>query len=248
MSTISGRHLKEPSTSTYVRHLQVFWIDIDIFWSQSLIFCTLSCENAWKISLCVCVCTYTYISTYDCAFYDSGFWGFFSVINQYIFNISIDICREPCWHSTSTFADIWIDICAPPYPHPSPKRARLWGVIGTAQVGASLVVPLEFIFKRSRLCSSRNMIMISWYIHFHWWYASARCSTSQVRPDTHRIYTCMRLFYFLSLLNLWGSCVSISHDSGKVDLPTAFFGCHCLVEPTSLKILPMVLAWYCSCS
>jgi len=31
MSTISGRHLEEPSTSKYVRHLQVFSIDIDIF-------------------------------------------------------------------------------------------------------------------------------------------------------------------------------------------------------------------------
>jgi len=40
MSTISGRHLEEPSTSTYVRHLQVFSTDIDIFWSQSLIFAT----------------------------------------------------------------------------------------------------------------------------------------------------------------------------------------------------------------
>jgi len=35
----------------------------------------------------------------------------------------------------------------------------------------------------------------------------------------------MRLFYFLSLLNLWGSCVSVSHDLGKVDLPTALFFC-----------------------
>ena len=31
MSTISGRHFEKPSTSTYVRHLQVFSIDIDIF-------------------------------------------------------------------------------------------------------------------------------------------------------------------------------------------------------------------------
>jgi len=35
----------------------------------------------------------------------------------------------------------------------------------------------------------------------------------------------MRLFYFLSLLNLWGSCVSVSHDSIKVDLTTALFSC-----------------------
>ena len=44
-------------------------------------------------------------------------------------------------------------------------------------------------------------------------------------PHTRRVYTCMRLFYFLSLLNLWGWCVSVSHDSGKVDLPTALFFC-----------------------
>jgi len=48
-------------------------------------------------------------------------WGilvflcFFPVINRYIFDIFIDICREPCRHSTSTFADIWIDICIHPY-------------------------------------------------------------------------------------------------------------------------------------
>jgi len=85
MSTISGRHLEEPSTSTYVRHLQVFSIDIDIFLSQSLIFCTFSRENAWKMSLfvCVCVCVciyiYMYINIWFCIFstYDSGFFGLF---------------------------------------------------------------------------------------------------------------------------------------------------------------------------
>jgi len=76
------------------------------------------------VCVCVCVCVYKYIyiyiSTYDSAFFQHMilvFWGFFSVINWYIFDISIDICREPCRHSTSKFADIWIDICAPPYLH-----------------------------------------------------------------------------------------------------------------------------------
>ena len=69
------------------------------------------------------------------------------------------------------------------------------------------------------------MIIISWYIHLYWLYPNGRCSTSQVRPHTRLVYACMRLFYFLSLLNLWGWCVSVSHDSGKVDLPTALFSC-----------------------
>ena len=75
-------------------------------------------EKAWKMCLvvgvCVCVCIY------DSAFFQHMilvFLGFFSVINRYVFDLSIDICREPCRHSTSTFADIWIDICAPPYLH-----------------------------------------------------------------------------------------------------------------------------------
>jgi len=92
------------------------------------------------------------------------------------------------------------------------------------------------------------MIIISWCIHLYWLYPSWRCSTSQVRPHTRRDYTCMRLFFFLPLLNLWSWCVSVSHDSGKVDLPATFFGCCCPCEPTSLKILPMALAWCCPCT
>jgi len=80
--------------------------------------------------------------------------------------------------------------CSPPPP--------LEACIGTAQVGDSLVAPLEFIFKQSSLRSSRDMIIISWYKHLYWWYASTRCSISQVRPYTRRVYTCMRLFFFFS--------------------------------------------------
>jgi len=52
-----------------------------------------------------------------------------------------------------------------------------------------------------------------------------RCSISQVYPHTRRVCICMSLFYFLSLLNLFYWCVSVSDDPGKVDLPTAFFCC-----------------------
>jgi len=58
MLTISGQYLEEPSTSTHIQHLQVFSIDIDIFWSQFLIFVTFSRKNAWKLSLFVGVFGY----------------------------------------------------------------------------------------------------------------------------------------------------------------------------------------------
>jgi len=92
-------------------------IDIDIFWSQSLIFCTSSRRNAWKMSFFVgvCVCVYIYISSYDSAFFQHMslfLLGFSPVTNRYIFDISIDISWEPCRYPTLTFADI----CAPPYP------------------------------------------------------------------------------------------------------------------------------------
>jgi len=51
--------------------------------------------------------------------------------------------------------------------------------------------------------------------------ASARCIPLPVVS----VYICMRLFYFLSWLNIWDWCVSVSHDSGKVDLPTTLFSC-----------------------
>ena len=41
-------------------------------------------------------------------------------------------------------------------------------------------------------------------------------------PHTRRVCICMRLFYFLSFVNLWDWCVKVSHDSGKMDLPTFF--------------------------
>jgi len=44
------------------------------------------------VCVCVCVCVYIDISTYDSAFVQHMilvFWGFFSVINRYIFDISI---------------------------------------------------------------------------------------------------------------------------------------------------------------
>jgi len=113
------RPYQETSTSTYyIQHLQVFSIDIDIFWSQSLIFCTFSRENAWKMSLfvgiCVCVCINIYISRKILHIRFCFFGAFCPLIIRYVFDISIDICREPCRHSTSTFADIWIDICIHP--------------------------------------------------------------------------------------------------------------------------------------
>ena len=63
-------------------------------------------------------------------------------------------------------------------PHPSPKELVYEACIGTAQVGASLVAPLQFILKWSSLRSSRDMIILSWYIHLYWRYPSARCITS----------------------------------------------------------------------
>jgi len=100
-STISGRHLEEPSTSTYVSV------------SNFLHFFSCKCLKNEPFCRCVCVCIYIYIyiyiSTYDSAFFQHMilvFWGFSPVINRYIFDISIDICREPCRHSTSIFADI----------------------------------------------------------------------------------------------------------------------------------------------
>jgi len=126
-------------------------------------------------------------------------------------------------------------------PTPCQRLLICGACIGTAQVGASLVAPFEFIFKRSSLRSFWDMIIISWYKHLYWRNPSARCRTSQVRPHPRRVYTCMRLFVFLSLLNLLGWCVSVSHDSGKVYLPTTFFGSYCPGEPTSYQILPMVL-------
>jgi len=46
---------------------------------------------------------------------------------------------------------------------PTPRQSELvcGACIGTAQIGASLVAPLEFIFKRSSLRSFRDMIIIS---------------------------------------------------------------------------------------
>jgi len=76
-----------------------------------------------------CMNIMVHIMLYDSAFFQHMilvFWGFFPLINRYIFDISIDICREPCRHSTSTFADIWIDICAPPY---SSGTIRSWLVM-----------------------------------------------------------------------------------------------------------------------
>ena len=52
--------------------------------------------------------------------------------------------------------------------------------------------------------------------------ASARCIPIPV-VSLFFVCICMHLFYFLSLLNLYYWCVSVSDDSGKVDLPTAFF-------------------------
>ena len=56
-------------------------------------------------------------------------------------------------------------------------------------------------------------------------------------PHTRLVCICMRLFYFLSLLNLWDWCVSVSHDSGKVDIPTVLLSCslNVVVLPTLSK-------------
>jgi len=114
MSTILGRHLEELSTSTNARHFQVFSIDIDIFWSQSLISCTCSRGNAWKVSLFVgvgvrvCMYIYIYINAWFCIWstYDSGFFGLFSRDKSIYFRhlhrnlqgtlstFDIDICRH----------------------------------------------------------------------------------------------------------------------------------------------------------
>jgi len=78
--------------------------------------------------VCVCVCIYIYIyiyiyiSTYDSAFFQHiilVFLCFNFMINRNIFYIFFDIYREPCRHSTSILADIWIDICIHPYPRGS---------------------------------------------------------------------------------------------------------------------------------
>jgi hypothetical protein len=49
---------------------------------------------------------------------------------------------------------------------PTPRQSELvcGACIGTAQVGASLAVPLGFMFKRSSLRSSRDMIIIPWHM------------------------------------------------------------------------------------
>jgi len=114
MLTILGRHLEDPSTSTYVRHLQIFSIDIDIFWSQSLFFCTFSRENARKtwmsLSFCVCVCVckymYVYINIWFCIFstYDSGFFGLFPRDKSIYF-------RHFHRHLQGTLSTFDIDIC-----------------------------------------------------------------------------------------------------------------------------------------
>ena len=118
MSKISGRHLEEPSTSTHVRHLQVFSIDIDIFWSQSLMFCTFPHENAWKMSLlvgvrmCVCIYIYIYINTwfFILSTYDSGFFGLF-------FRDKSRHFRHFHQHLQGTLLTFDIDICRHLNPH-----------------------------------------------------------------------------------------------------------------------------------
>ena len=54
------------------------------------------------------------------------------------------------------------DLLPSPTPDPSPDQSELvcGACIGTAQIGASLVAPLGFIFKRSSLRSLRDMIII----------------------------------------------------------------------------------------
>ena len=41
----------------------------------------------------------------------------------------INICWEPCWHSTSTCADIWIDICTHPYQADGLLEVQSWGEV-----------------------------------------------------------------------------------------------------------------------
>ena len=53
-----------------------------------------------------------------------------------------------------------------------------------------------------------------------------------------------RLSYFLCLLNLWDWCVSVSHDSGKVDLPTALFSCSLNVV---VLLSPLLSKYFQSC-
>jgi len=126
MSTISGRHMEEPSTSTYARHLQVFSIDIDMFWSRSLIFCTFSREKPWKMSLfvgaCVFVCIYIYIYVYiyiniwfcifptcDCVFFRLFFRDKSMIFRHFhrhlqgtLSTFDIDICRHLNQHLCTT--------------------------------------------------------------------------------------------------------------------------------------------------
>jgi len=52
--------------------------------------------------------------------------------------------------------------------------------IGTAQVGASLVAPLGFIFEQSSLRSSRDVIIIPCHVYLYWLY-----SASYSRVNTH---------------------------------------------------------------
>jgi len=74
------------------------------------------------VCVCVCVCVYIYmnISKIDSIFFKHIILVFFGLFFR---DISIDICREPCRHSTSTLADIWIDICISP---PKDGEIALW--------------------------------------------------------------------------------------------------------------------------
>jgi len=66
---------------------------------------------------------------------------------------------------------------------------------------------------------------------------------SQVYAHIRSVCICMRLFYFLSLLNLWDWCVSVSHDSVKVDLPTIWFCCGLNVVVLLSLLLTKYFQW-----
>jgi len=129
--------------------------------------------------------------------------------------------------------------------------------IGNAQVGASLVATLRlgFIFKRSSLRSFCDIVIILWYIHLYWLYPSGRCSTSQVRPVTLCVCTCMRLFccdsLFLSLIYVSGVSVAlfpyifdvmfVTHEKM---MPVSGTHIYRVYTPTRYATIPKLTCWH----
>ena len=167
MSTVSGRHLEEPSTSTYVRYLQVFSSDIDTFWMMMIAFITIksslvplieglcaqmSVPNflhffSWKclknkpFCVCVRVCLYINmgISIHDSAFFQHMYLVFLGFFSM-INRYAFEICHR---HSQGTLSTFDIDICRHLNRHPYKPLPRANLFLGNNQYP---YVPFFFFF------------------------------------------------------------------------------------------------------